>query len=144
MGDSGKQLDAPRTARPVAPCRVVRHPAGMAEPTLADLMAAVTALRADVATVKLQNAQQIGLLTALTAGAQIMSAEMDTLSAQVTQTLTVEQSAVTLIQGLAAQIVDAAGDRTKSLALAGTLKTSADALAAAITANTPAAPPPVG
>lgn len=103
----------------------------MAAPTQLDRIEAL------LGTIKLQNTQQTALLSALIAGEQLMSAEMDTLSAQVTETLTVEQSALTLIQGIAAQVADAAGDRTKSLALAGTLKTSADALAAAIVANTP-------
>lgn len=66
--------------------------------------------------------------------------DLTTLQAQVEQTLTVEQSAVTLINGLAAQIAAAADDPAKVSALAAQLKSSADTLAAAITANTPAAP----
>jgi hypothetical protein len=106
----------------------------MAAPTLSDVMAKLVKI-------ELEQQEQTGLLSALFARSQIMSAEMDTLSAQVTQTLTVEQSALTLIQGIAAQVADAAGDRTKSLALSATLKTSADALAAAIVANTPTPTP---
>ena len=114
----------------------------MADPTQLDRIETALAAQArKLDRIDLQNQQQTALLNSISLGEQIMSAEMDQLSAQVSQTLTVEQSAITLIQGLAAQIVDAAGDRTKSLALAGTLKTSADALAAAITANTSAAPP---
>ena len=120
----------------------------MAEPTLSDVMAALAAFRSDTASklarIDLQNQQQTALLNSLSIGAQIMSAEMDTLTAQVTANTSVEQSALTLIQGIAAQVADAAGDRTKSLALANTLKSSADALQAAITANTPASPPPAG
>lgn len=65
---------------------------------------------------------------------------LDQLQLQVTQNTTVEQSAITLIQGLAAQLSAAASDPTKIQALADQLNTSATALAAAITANTPAAP----
>jgi hypothetical protein len=65
----------------------------------------------------------------------------DALTAQVTANTTVEASAVTLIQGLAAQIGQAAGDPAAVQALSDKLKTSADALASAITANTkPPAP----
>jgi hypothetical protein len=63
------------------------------------------------------------------------------LSQQVTETTSVEASAVTLIQGLSAQLTEVANDPAAVTALAAKLKTSADALAAAITANTPAAPP---
>lgn len=70
-----------------------------------------------------------------------MSAEFDALVAQVTENTTVEASAVTLIQGIAAQL---AGNPTPAQvdALAAELKTSSDALAAAVAANTPAAPAP--
>ena len=67
-----------------------------------------------------------------------MSAEFDALVQQVKDNTDVEASAVTLIQGIAAQL---AGNPTPSQvsALATQLKSSADALAAAITANTAAA-----
>ncbi len=70
-----------------------------------------------------------------------MSTELDTLTAQVTANTTVEGSAIVLIQGLASQIAAAGTDPAKLSALSASLKVSADALAAAITANTPAAPP---
>jgi pyridoxine 5'-phosphate synthase PdxJ len=66
-----------------------------------------------------------------------MALSLDALTAQVAANTTVEQSAITLINGLAAQITAAAGDPAKVSALADQLKTSATALAAAITANTP-------
>jgi hypothetical protein len=66
---------------------------------------------------------------------------LDDLTAQVAQNTSVEQSAVQLIQGLAAQIQAAANDPVKLNSLTLQLKSSADALAAAITANTPAEPP---
>lgn len=69
-------------------------------------------------------------------------AALDDLTAQVAANTTVEQSAITLIQGLAAQLAAAGTDPAKLAALTSSLKTSADALAAAITANTPHAPAP--
>lgn len=75
---------------------------------------------------------------------QIMSA-LDDLKAEVAATATVEQSAVTLIQGIAAQLQAALANQTNPdsalVDLTNQLKTSADALAAAVTANTPAASP---
>lgn len=76
-----------------------------------------------------------------TLGVNVMSA-LDDLSVQVQENTSVEASAVTLIEGLAAQIAANATDAAKVSALSAQLKSSASALAAAITANTPAAPPP--
>lgn len=70
-----------------------------------------------------------------------MSAELDALEAQVTENTTVEASAITLIQGIAAQLAAAAQDPAKVKALSASLKASSDSLAAAIAANTPAAAP---
>ena len=64
------------------------------------------------------------------------------LTSQVAQNTQVEASAVTLIQGLAAQITANATDPAAIQALAAQLNTSAAALASAITANTPATPAP--
>ena len=69
-----------------------------------------------------------------------MSAEMDALTTQVQKNTDTEQSAITLLNGLHQMILDAGTDPAKLQALAGSLKTSADALAAAIVANTPSAP----
>ena len=68
-------------------------------------------------------------------------AQLDDLTAQVAQNTTVEGSALTLIQGLAAQLAAAiaSGNPAALTALQTQLKTSADALAAAVAANTPAA-----
>lgn len=71
-----------------------------------------------------------------------VKADIDTLTAQVAQNTTVEQSAITLINGLAAQIAAAGTDPAKLDALQAQLKTSADALAAAVAANTVPPPPP--
>ena len=71
-------------------------------------------------------------------------AALDDLTAQVAANTSAEQSAVTLIQGLAAQIAAAVtnNDSAALEALAGQLNSSAAALGAAITANTPASPAP--
>ena len=53
---------------------------------------------------------------------------------------TVEQSAITLLQGLAAQLKAAAEDPAQVKALASQIEQNTAALSAAITANTP--PPP--
>ncbi len=68
-----------------------------------------------------------------------MSAELDALSAEVTNATTVEQSAITLIQGLKAQLDAAGTDPVALKALSDSLGASDTALAAAIAANTPAA-----
>jgi hypothetical protein len=72
-------------------------------------------------------------------GEKKMSAEFDALTAQVAASTTVETSAVTLIQGIAARLVGNPSPAQVS-ALAASLKSSADALAAAVAANTDAAP----
>lgn len=75
-----------------------------------------------------------------------MSAEMDALQVSVENTKTVEDSAIALIEGVAAQIktlsdeLAAEGvDNTKIAALSAELDAKSAALAAAVTANTPAA-----
>lgn len=69
-------------------------------------------------------------------------AALDDLQAQVQANTNLEQSAVTLIQGLAKQITDAVANNDSSAlqALASQLNSSAAALGSAITANTPQAP----
>lgn len=75
-----------------------------------------------------------------------LSANFLALQAQVAQNATVEGSAVTLIQGLATQLAAAIaaqnnGDTAALPALQTQLQSSAAALSAAITANTPSATP---
>jgi len=67
-----------------------------------------------------------------------MSQELDALTAQVAANTEVENSAIALIQGIAAQLIALKDDPAKIAELAGTLKASADNLAAAVVANTPA------
>ena len=75
-----------------------------------------------------------------------MSPELQALSDQVAQNEKIEESAVTLIKGLADQITAAKDDPAAIVALAEGLKGSASDLGAAITANTtppaPVATPP--
>lgn len=71
-----------------------------------------------------------------------MSQELDDLTAEVAAATTINQSALTLIQGLAAQIAAAGTDPAKLAALTASLRSSEDALSAAVTANTPASPTP--
>ena len=69
-----------------------------------------------------------------------MSVEMDTLTVAVTNNTALDESIIALLNGIAAQIADAAGDKVKALALAAELNAKSDALAAAIQANTPVEP----
>jgi hypothetical protein len=69
---------------------------------------------------------------------QIMATLAD-VQAAVTAEDTVIDSAVALIQGLAAQIAALAPDQAAIDALAADVKAKSDALAAAVAANTPAA-----
>jgi hypothetical protein len=83
--------------------------------------------------------QILSLLSLLvTEGKKTMSA-IDDLTAAVARETTVNQSAITLIQGLAAR-VNAATDMTQVKALVADLNAQSDAMAAAVTANTPSAP----
>lgn len=68
---------------------------------------------------------------------QAMSKELDTLTTEVTNMDTVVDSAVALINGLAAQIVALKDDPVKLQALADDLHMKSTALADAVTANTP-------
>lgn len=69
-------------------------------------------------------------------------ADLTSLTAAVERAVTVEESAITLIQGIAAELAAAKNDPAAVQALADKLNTGADALSSAVTANTPAAPTP--
>jgi hypothetical protein len=73
---------------------------------------------------------------------EAMSQELDALAAQVAANTEVEQSAILLIQGIAAQLADLKDDPAQVLALSESLKASAANMAAAISANTPPVPVP--
>lgn len=68
-----------------------------------------------------------------------MGQEYDDLEAQVKASNDVKDSALLLINGFAARLAAAGTDPVKLTALRNDLKSHADALAAAVVANTPAA-----
>jgi len=78
-------------------------------------------------------------LTELRKEQDVMSAELDAMTAEVTNATTVEESAIALIQGLATKIESLKTDPVALQGLADSLKTEDAKLAAAVTANTPAA-----
>jgi len=69
-------------------------------------------------------------------------AALDTLTAEVSEAKTIMESAVTAITGLKAKLDEAiaSGDPNALTALSAALDASGNALAAAISENTPAAP----
>lgn len=66
-----------------------------------------------------------------------MSEQLDKLTQEVAENKTVMQSAVTLLQGLKQRLDDAGTDQAKLAELSADLDTGTNALAAAVTANTP-------
>jgi hypothetical protein len=80
------------------------------------------------------------LTTIIHTGGKTMSALSD-LQDQVTANENLEESAVQLIVGLASQIASASTDPVALAKLTASLAATANDLAKAITANTPAAPP---
>lgn len=70
-----------------------------------------------------------------------MAINLSALEAEVARNTEVVASAITLIQGLAAAVEATSGDPARVLILAENLRGQCDALAAAVAANTPAAPP---
>lgn len=82
--------------------------------------------------------------TIITQGRQIM-AMLDDLTAKVEANNKVDESAITLLQGLKQKLDEAGTDAAKLKELSNSLGSSTDALAAAVAANTPAEPDqPVG
>jgi len=79
------------------------------------------------------------LLSSLSRKVELMNAKLEELKVEVEKTTSLQQSAVTLIQGLAAQIAALKNDPAEIQALSDRLKASAQMLSDAITANTPAA-----
>jgi hypothetical protein len=74
-------------------------------------------------------------------------ANFDELNAEVSNLTSVVDSAVALINGIAAKIEAAvaandAGDNSQLISLASSVRAQADGLAAAVAANTPAEPTP--
>jgi len=78
-------------------------------------------------------------VTKLTRKEETMSTQLDALTASVSKNTDVEESAITLISGLAAQIAAIKTDPVALQALSDSLSAESGKLAAAVTANTPAA-----
>lgn len=78
----------------------------------------------------------------LTKGNEIMSA-LDDLTREVAEAKTVNQSAVALLQGLKQRLDEAGTDQAKLEALSASLDAETNALAKAVTDNTPAETPVV-
>jgi hypothetical protein len=72
---------------------------------------------------------------------ETIMAALDTLTADVTANTSVTNSAIALINNLAAEITAAGTDPVALKALTDKLEANSAALAGAVTANTPAAPP---
>jgi hypothetical protein len=85
--------------------------------------------------------QILAALAAVQGEMQMAAIGLDVLANQVKANTDAEASAITLLNQLSDLIRSAAADPAKVQALADSLKSSADSLAAAIVANTPAAPP---
>jgi chromosome segregation ATPase len=101
---------------------------------LSDLMAAINSARDDLVG-RLRSLQ--ASVDAITRREIAMSAELDTLTAAVANATTVEESAITLLNGLSAQIVALKNDPVALQALADSVNSEATKLADAVTANTP-------
>jgi prefoldin subunit 5 len=80
------------------------------------------------------------MLKQLTQRQEIVMADLSALQAEVTRNTEVDQSAITLLNGLAAQIESLKTDPAALQALADSIRSSSDDLAAAVAANTPAQP----
>lgn len=81
----------------------------------------------------------VSLLESILALEKKMAGELDALTTQVSANTDAEQSAIVLLKGLKEKLDAAGTDPVKLAALSTALKTSQDALAAAIVENTPAA-----
>ena len=79
-------------------------------------------------------------IAALTLKQEQAMTDLTVLTAEVERNITVDESAIVLLTGLAAQIEALKTDPVALQALADTMRGSSDALAAAVLANTPAAP----
>jgi hypothetical protein len=68
--------------------------------------------------------------------------QLDALTAEVTRNSSIDESAIALINGLAAKIVELKNDPVALQALADSMRSSNQALADAVAANTPSEEPP--
>jgi alanyl-tRNA synthetase len=96
-------------------------------------------LMASLTQINVQQRQTQATINQLLKQEKILMSALDDLTEQVRQNTNVEQSAVTLIQGIAQKLQDAVSNNDSAALqqLAGQLSSSSAALAAAIAANTP-------
>lgn len=73
---------------------------------------------------------------------KIMTQQLDDLTVAVEENTTLDDSIITLVDGLASQIAALKDDPAKLAALAASLRAKSAAISAAITANTEVEPPP--
>lgn len=94
--------------------------------------------------VSILRGQVVPALTAISRQIGQEMAAIDTLSAEVTETLGVEESAIVLLNGLKAALdaAIASGNPAQLQALSDTLGAERQSLAASVAANQPAPPPP--
>ena len=85
------------------------------------------------------DASLVEALTKLSQQMEQVMADLTALTAEVERNTSVDQSAIALLTGLAAQIEALKTDPVALQTLADQMKGSSDALAAAVLANTPAA-----
>jgi hypothetical protein len=85
--------------------------------------------------------QILGIVQDLQQRSITMATDLTTITAEVTEAVTVSQSAVILLNGIGAALAAAGTDPVALAALASELDASTAALAEAVQANTPAAAP---
>ena len=90
----------------------------------------------EVVTTQKKLDQIIAMLKEIQGKEEHMSKELDALEAAVTENISLDQSIIDLVNGLAAQIVSMKDDPVKLQALADSLKAKSVAISEAIQANT--------
>lgn len=102
-------------------------------------------IREELTGVRLRQSELESRIKTLTAelerGFKLMSAQLDALTAQVHNIETVADSAITLLNGLSAQIAALKDDPAALQGLADELSAKSSELAAAVEANTPSVEP---
>lgn len=97
-----------------------------------------------LAQINARSFQNLYLLHTLTRRTTNMALVFDALVEEVAEIKTTNESAITLLQGLTAKLEAAQGDPAQLAQIIADLRVQNDALAAAVTANTPPADPGTG
>ena len=100
------------------------------------------ALIIEMAVIRSNISNVVTMLQASAEKEKHMTKELDVLQAAVEENTSLDNSIITLVDGLAVQIAALKDDPAKLAALAASLKASSAAISAAITANTPVPPEP--